>query len=108
MTRLMYLGEMQATDIDGFWLVDGTANMTARSTTIVSIGVPTVARIDGQLLNAGDISVTGQAVTSAGLKWTFNVSAHGNVGEYVIGFALTLANSDVINRFGKLIVKQFL
>lgn len=104
--RLMNLGKMSPTDNDGYWLVDATANMTARNTTIGSVGTPTVARLDAQGLTDQDVTVNGQAPAGAGLQWTFRAQANGRIGGYLVGFPLMLLNDDVITRYGILYVLQ--
>lgn len=91
------LGAMAPTDQDGAWLIDATANMQARGTTIASIGTPVVSREDGQAIGAGDLTVSNAQVQAAGLKWSFSAQAN-NVAVYLIAFPLTLATGDVITR----------
>ena len=101
-TGIIFLGKMAPTDADGYWLVDATANMQARNTTIASIGTPTWQRLDGQPLTSADILINNAAVPMGGLGWTFRATGNGAVGGYLVAFPLTLANGDTITRTGEL------
>jgi hypothetical protein len=86
-------------DIDSSWWVDATANMAARGTTIAAVGTPQILREDGQETDSGDLAITEQTVQAAGLAWSFTATAGGNVATYLVGFPLTLATGDLINRW---------
>ena len=92
------LGSMSSADTDGAFLVDATANMTRRGTTIAGVGAPAIQRQDGAAIGATDLIVTTQAPTGTGLGWTFKAQTRGATGVYLIGFPLALANGDAITR----------
>jgi hypothetical protein len=96
------LGEMGYTDTDGAWIVDCTANMTRRDTTIQSINEADVVvkRADQTPMGAMDIVVNNVAVQPGGLKFTFEVTARGLSAQYLLGFPLYLASGDLIIRWG--------
>jgi hypothetical protein len=96
------LGAMGYTDIDGAWVVDCSANMTQRGTTIEAINATNVMvqRVDQRPMGAMDITVSNVAVQSGGLKFIFDVTAHGLSTQYLLGFPLSLANGDLIVRWG--------
>lgn len=108
------LGAMSAADDDGAWVIDATANMTRRGTTISSIGTAVVQRQDGVALDADDIAISDETVVASptpayvngaqvtvqpGYGWTFRAATNGNVATYDIGFPLTLDGGDVIVRW---------
>jgi len=103
-------------DQDGSFLIDATANMTLRATTIASIGsTPIVKRLDTHPITSSDIVVSNVAVLTVpqpfgtsgqliqpGYGWTFTVTTNGNVGFYLIGFQLSLASGSMITRWAGL------
>lgn len=93
------LGAMWSNDQDGAWLVDATANMQRRETTIASIGTVLVVRIDGQTLTVADPTVSGATPQNNGQQFSFSVHTNGNAGRYRLGFPLNLANGDQITRW---------
>jgi hypothetical protein len=92
-------GSMGATDVDKAFGLDCTANMTARGTTITSVGAAIVQRIDGQPIGAGDITCSTVQIQQAGLFITWTLTGQGNVATYNIGFQLTLSDRSMITRW---------
>lgn len=95
----MLLGAMGADDQDGSWEIDCTTNMTARGDTIASIGATIVIPATGEPVGAGDPTIANETVTAAGLKFTFDAHTNGDVGDYLLGFPLTLTSGDRITRW---------
>jgi hypothetical protein len=102
------LGAMWSTDKDGAWLINATAAMQRRNTTIAAIGTTIVQRRDGNALGPGDPTVTDGIVQGGGLQWSFSVTTAGNVAKYFLGFPLALANGDAITRWFELPVVSLL
>lgn len=90
-------------DIDTYG-EDCTAELTARGTTIASIGTP---EIDASSLSASMIVISSVTPLSGNLKYGFQ--AHGGVAgvRYTITFPLTLASGDILNRTVVIPVAQY-
>lgn len=108
------LGAMYVQDQDGNWLIDCTANLLARGTTLQSIGTPIInAYVGNHYPATGDMTVTNVAVltqfttnpttnitVSPYYGFTFKAQTNGTVVNYYeVGFPLTLASGDVITRW---------
>lgn len=91
-------GSMSIMDTDLSFVLDCTANMTARGDIIVSVGAPTIWRIDGQTLTANDLTVSGTIVDAGGLIFGWTMEANGNVASYIVNFPITLQSGSVLWR----------
>lgn len=91
-------GSMSVQDIDKGFLMDCTANMTARSDTIISVAAPQIMRTDGQTINSADITVSNVSVLTGGLKFGWTITGNGNTSTYIVNFPLTLNSGSVIWR----------
>lgn len=107
--RPIQLGAMSPNDQDGSWLIDCTANCTARGTTLTAVGAPTVTRQDTQAIGPGDLTVSNVGVVAGattrngvtvqpGLGFYFSAKTNGNSGTYELQFPLTYASGDVVVR----------
>lgn len=92
-------GAIWLDDYDQAFGMDCMLNMQARGTTISSIGTPIVQRSDGLAIGAGDVAVSGVAVASSGLTFSWTLTGNGNSAAYNVGFPLTLANGTRITRW---------
>ena len=92
------LGEIRNTDTDGAFALDFTANMTARGDTIATFSTLTVARLDGQPLGTGDLTVSGLYIVSGGLKIGWSVQGHGNSARYLLSATIGTANGNTLTR----------
>lgn len=91
-------GSMSVMDTDLSFILDCTANMTARGDIIVSVGTPNVQRTDGQTLTADDLTVSDVEVEAGGLLFGWSMAANGNVAVYIVNFPITLQSGSVLWR----------
>jgi len=74
---------------------DCTAAMTARGTTITSVGTPTIVVTPA---NATPIVISNVSVLTGGLKYAWHGAGGSADSMNIITFPLTLADGNVINR----------
>ena len=91
-------GAMAVTDVDKSFIMDCTANMTARADTISSIGTATIIRDDGETLTSQDLTVISSSVVAGGLKFTWGLQGNGNAAKYIVSFPMNLTSGTIINR----------
>lgn len=77
---------------------DCTTEMTARATTISSVGTPLVTRTDNRPIGPNDMQISNISILSAGLKFGWKGSGGVRGIGYIIKFPLQLASGDLINR----------
>lgn len=83
---------------------DCTGELTARGTTIASIGTPA---IDPSSLTASLLVISGVTPLAGNLKFAFRASGGVAGVRYTVTFPLTLADGNVINRSVVIPISQY-
>jgi hypothetical protein len=85
-------------DIDSTFILDASANLQNRGTTISSVSQPTISRLDQIPVGPNDISVTNVSIIPGGLQIGFTISTGTNATGYRLTFALTLSDGVILVR----------
>ncbi len=86
---------------------DCTAEMTARSDTIQTIGTPQVTRTDNKPMGPSDLHISTVTILAAGLKFGWAASGGIRGVGYVVKFPLQLTSGNLINRSVVIPIPQF-